>query len=364
MKIGLIISDITEFGGGQRVVVLLSKLFSGIEKAEVTIFSCLSEKGHKPAFELEESVRIVHLGDCFNKRSFCYRLFSERGSWLFFKAMRQLKKVLKTDKQDILISTTFWTNSYAPFFRFDSKLILCEHLTYEGLPLANKIMARLFYRFSDAVVLLSKRHATDYNFVPESKKFVIPNARTFEPDETAELSRKRILVLSRFSYEKGMDILILIAEKLKRKIPDWKIDIFGDGEEKAGLKKIAEEKNLNDFLCFHEPTADAKQELLSSSLVLLTSRHEAFPMVILEAQACGVPVIAFDCHYGPGDIIHHGSDGILVPVGDIDGFVGECVRLANDEALRRTIGKNAKSNAENYSQKKILSMWLELLKKT
>ena len=364
MKIAFLISDITELGGGQRVVVLLSKLLSESGNMDVTVYSCLSTEKSKPVFEYGKSVRIVHLGDCFNNHSLCYKLFSKRGSWLFFKAMCRLKEVLKTDKQDILISTTFWTNSYAPFFRFDSKLILCEHLTYEGLPLANKIMARLFYRFSDAVVLLSKRHATDYNFVPESKKFVIPNARTFEPDETAEFSRKRILVLSRFSYEKGMDILILIAEKLKRKIPDWKIDIFGDGEEKAGLKKIAEEKNLNDFLCFHEPTADAKQELLSSSLVLLTSRHEAFPMVILEAQACGVPVIAFDCHYGPGDIIHHGSDGILVPVGDIDGFVGECVRLANDEALRRTIGKNAKSNAENYSQKKILSMWLELLKKT
>ena len=363
MKIAFLISDITELGGGQRVVVLLSKLLSE-SGTDVTVYSCLSTEKSKPVFEYGKSVRIVHLGDCFNKRSFCYRLFSERGSWLFFKAMRQLKKVLKTDKPDILISTTFWTSCYAPLFRLGCKLILSEHLTYEGLPFANKIMAKLFYRFADAVVLLSKRHAADYNFVSESKKFVIPNARTFEPDETAELSRKRILVLSRFSYEKGMDILLQAAEKMKTEIPDWKIDVFGDGEEKAGLIKMAEEKNLNDFLCFHEPTADAKQELLSSSLVLLTSRHEAFPMVILEAQACGIPVISFDCHYGPGDIIHHNSDGILVPVGDIDGFVGECVRLANDEALRRTIGKNAKSNAENYSQKKILSMWLELLKKT
>ena len=364
MKIAFLISDITELGGGQRVVVLLSKLLSESGNMDVTVYSCLSTEKNKPVFEYGKSVRIVHLGDRFNKRSFCYRLFSERGSWLFFKAMRQLKKVLKTDKPDILISTTFWTNCYAPLFRFGCKLILCEHLTYEGLPLANKFMARIVYRFADAVILLSQRHAADYSFVPARKKFVIPNARTFEQDERAALSKKRILVLSRFSYEKGMDILLQIAEKLKTQIPDWKIDIFGDGEEKSRLMKTASEKNLNDFLHFHEPTENAKKEILSCSFVLLTSRHEAFPMVILEAQACGVPVIAFDCHYGPGDIIHHGSDGILIPVGDIDGFVGECVRLANDEALRRTIGKNAKSNAENYSQKKILSMWLELLKKT
>ena len=362
MKIGFLVEDICQIGGGQRVVALLSRLLSESGNCDVTVYSCLSAKDNTPVFDCGKSSRIIHLGDCFNRHSLSYRLFSQRGSWLYLKAMIYLKKILKTEKPDILISTTFWTNCYAPLFRLGCKLILSEHLTYEGLPLANRIMARFVYRFSDAVVLLSQRHAADYSFVPASKKIVIPNARTFETVESAVLSGKRILVLSRFSYEKGMDILLQIAEKLKSQIPDWKIDVFGDGEEKKSLIKTAAERKLNDFLQFHEPTKNVKKEILSSSLVLLTSRHEAFPMVILEAQACGIPVIAFDCHYGPGDIIHHDSDGILIPIGDIDRFVNECVRLANNESLRREIGKKAKLNSEKYSQDRILSMWLKLLK--
>ena len=363
MRIGFIIDNVSFLGGGQRVVSILSDIFAANPDLHVTIFSCFTAGVESIPFQNRNNVKIIHMAKFPRKDNRICNLFASRLAFLtFFSAAIRLKKMLKQYPQDVLISTCFWMNTYLPLFRLKTKLILCEHLTYQKIPLLNRLMSKLFYRFADAVVLLSLRHYKNYYFVPEEKRYIIPNPRTFYPEISAACSTKRILVLSRYSYEKGIDILLDIAAELKTKIPGWKIDVFGDGKKKTDILHAIQKNNLTDFVFLHPPTNNAEQELLKSGMYLMTSRHEALPMVILEAQSCGVPVVAFDCDYGPGDIITDNVDGMLIPVGDNQTYINTVVKLAENDCLRKEIGKNARKNSENYSAENVLKLWLNLFK--
>ena len=129
------------------------------------------------------------------------------------------------------------------------------------------------------------------------------------------------------------------------------------------MNPITTELDLNDFVHFHSPTARAEQELLKSSIYILYSRSEGFSMVILESQSCGVPAVSFDCHYGPGELINHNTNGMLVPPGDVDKFVQAVVKLANDEDLRKKYGAAAKLNSQRFAPEKIAEKWQQLFDK-
>lgn len=364
MKIGFVIDNISFHGGGQRVLSLLSNMFVQHPGLQVTIFSCFTTGSEPLAFPELNNIKIIHLAKHPVSSNWIWNAILARlAFWTYFFASVRLKKELKRHPQDVLISTCYWLNAYLPLFKLKTKLILCEHLTFQKIPFVNRVLAKLFYKFADAVVLLSRRHYEKYSFVPEEKRYVIPNPRTFYPAAAATCSPKRILVLSRFSYEKGIDILLDIASELKAKIPEWKIDLFGEGRKITEITNMIQSKKLEDFLFLHPLTDNAEQELSNSGMYFMTSRHEAFPMVILEAQSCGLPVVAFDCDYGPGDIITDSVDGILVPVGDYDSYIRAAVKLAENESLRKEIGNNARLNSEKYSKENILKLWIELFRK-
>ena len=89
----------------------------------------------------------------------------------------------------------------------------------------------------------------------------------------------------------------------------------------------------------------------------MTSIQECFPMVILEANAVGVPVVSFNCPTGPRNIIHEAKDGFLIPVGDQKAFVNKLEQLSNNTLLLDTLGNNAKQNASNYILSKVMNLW-------
>ena len=99
--------------------------------------------------------------------------------------------------------------------------------------------------------------------------------------------------------------------------------------------------------------------MLNASIFVMTSHNECFPLVLLEAQACGLPIISFDCPNGPRNIINN-NDGILIPVGGNESFSNKLVLLANDKEQLVSMGVNARKNANNYSVEKIMTMWNDM----
>ncbi len=121
------------------------------------------------------------------------------------------------------------------------------------------------------------------------------------------------------------------------------------------------ELNLNAEQCrLHGVLSDVKKEYPNASLLVLPSRTEGFGLVLLEAMAFGVPVVAFDCGSGPSSIISDGDNGFLVRPFDIKGFAEKMMQLMENGGLRRTMGSNGVQKAQQYSIDKIGLQWKQL----
>ena len=104
-------------------------------------------------------------------------------------------------------------------------------------------------------------------------------------------------------------------------------------------------------------TQNIRKEYLESSLFVFSSRFEGFGMVLIEAMACGLPVVSFDCPCGPKDIVFHDEDGLLVPSGDIDKLADELSVVMSNESLIRKMSKTAVIHSKRFRLDRISLRW-------
>ena len=189
---------------------------------------------------------------------------------------------------------------------------------------------------------------------------VIPNPTPFFPDSVSDCSQKKIVAVGRYVELKGFDKLITAWRKVVDKNPDWILKIYGDGEMRESLQQQIKTLNLTKNCFLEHAVSDIVAKYLESSIFVLTSRTEGFGMVIVEAMACGLPVVSFACPCGPRDIISNGIDGFLVEVGDIDGLVEKLDFLIENQKYRKEFGHMARFNASKYKIESIGELWVEL----
>ena len=230
-------------------------------------------------------------------------------------------------------------------------------MNYDACPKRSQIIRKNRYKKLDAVVLLTQIDRTRYDFLPENKTYAIPNMRSFKADKPALLDNKRIITSGRLEMQKGYDILVEMVPEMKKRIPDWKIDIFGSGSMKKQLTDRIEELNIQDFIHINDPIKGIRKEFEESGMFLVTSRFEGLPMVMLEAQGCGLPIVSFNCPEGPADIINNGSDGYLIEDFNTEDMIDKVVKLAQDEKLRKRMGQRAYKRSDRFSEQEILKQW-------
>ena len=114
---------------------------------------------------------------------------------------------------------------------------------------------------------------------------------------------------------------------------------------------------MNSNVIVHEPNNDIFKYYLESSIFLLTSRFEPFGLVIPEAMSCGLPVVAFDCPYGPADIITDGQDGFLIKNRDIHAFAEKVCLLIENPELRKMMGQVGVQSSKRYDASLIMPFW-------
>ena len=308
------------------------------------------------AYELKNGVFIIHLNIGLVKASKIKKISCYK------KLLAELKNNIKKYDLDYIIGTYSSINILLPMFRKQTKTIGCEHFNFNSANKFHKLLRFMFYRKLDAVVVLTKQDAVHYSFINEKHLFVIPNSLSFERNYKDIYSQKRVISIGRLSKQKGFDILIDVVEQISKRISDWKFTIVGDGELREILKKKIYEKKLEDLIDIIPPTNSVLDIYNSASIYLMTSRWEGLPMVLLEAQACGLPIVSFDCPEGPASVIHNEKDGFLIDFMDVTNMVNKLEILMNNYELRKNFGVSAFEASSYYSPENVYLLWENLLK--
>jgi len=198
-----------------------------------------------------------------------------------------------------------------------------------------------------------------------SRVYVIPNfvecpARPADPgSDTGPLT---LVALGRLSAEKGFDTLVRAFARVAGSHPRWSLVIFGEGPERDRLAALATQLGVSGRVSLPGRTDHPEVELAAAHAFALPSRFEGFPNALLEAMACGLPAVAFDCRSGPRDIIVDGENGILVADGDADAFSAALARVMTSAPERRRLGRNARQSMDRFAPRPILDRWSALLR--
>ena len=357
MKILYITPDITNSGGIARVISLKANYLVSVLDYEVCI---LTENSAKSDFFYDFSPKIEweKFENSKNKLLF---------SWDYFCFIR---KLISNKKPDIIIVCDAVMWAFIPWFIKTKTPILFE--THVSISLKKILNNGLLNPIRAKIVLFFKKIAAEKfdKFIFETEagskewntenSVVIPNPISFNVQNIAKLENKTAIAICRHSYEKGIDRLLVIWKKIQENHPDWNLDIYGQWDADLQYQKMAESLKISKNVNFIAPTIDIQSRLNQAAVLLMTSRSEAFGMVLIEAMSCGLPCVAFDCPIGPSEIIENNQNGFLIEDHNIDLFVEKVALLIDDKNLRLTMGKKANQSAKKYNIDAIMGKWNEL----
>lgn len=348
----------TDYGGIARVVSLKANYFISAFNYEVDIIASNTKNvpffyDFKPKIKWHDSVD-------FSKS-------------IFFlpKYIASIKRTIAERKPDIIIicDAPHWI--LIPWFLKNNIPIVFEtHFSISfKLVKSKSVFSSLRFKL---VYFLKKKtlqqfDKTVYETYAGSKEWnaensvIIPNPLSFVSENKTELKNKKAIAVCRHSYEKGLDRLLLIWKEAINKYPDWELDVYGEWEDTMLYQKMAVDMQISENVNFIAVTKDIKSCFEQSSVFLMTSRSEAFGMVLIEAMTCGLPSVVYDCPCGPREIITNNEDGFLIEDGNIDLFVKKLFLLLENQELRIEFGQKAKLNAEKYSSEAVMKSWKNLM---
>lgn len=191
---------------------------------------------------------------------------------------------------------------------------------------------------------------------------VIPNAVPDGFRPRADGESKVIVMAARLTGEKRVDHAVRAFAEVADAYPDWTLRVFGGGHREQSLRRLVDGFGLQDRVELLGPCQDMAAEWAKAGLTLMTAGHnEAFPLVLLEALAAGVPVVAYDVLTGPAEIVRHRVDGLLVPPGEIRELAAAMSELMGDPETRRSYAHAAREGVyARFSSVDVTARWQEL----
>jgi len=229
-----------------------------------------------------------------------------------------------------------------------------------------ELLRRRLYPEARYVAVLTDESLGYFSSLAHMRGRIIPNALTpavfAHSDEVPEQRHgKTLMAMGRLAHEKGFDLLLSAFAVVATKHRDWTLEILGEGPIRAYLLSCIQKHGLEERVLMSGFTRRPFDALRRADLFALSSLDEGFPNVLLEAMACGLPVVSFDCPSGPRHIIRNGVDGVLVPPRDAKAMAAALDHLMGDEAERKRLASKAREVVERFGVAKVMSMWEELI---
>ena len=360
-------------GGVERVLTLKANYFAEHFGYDVTIV--LTEGKGKPLFyPLSDKIKIINLDINFEELWTCSFV---KKIIVYLKKQRQYKQklsaILMDIRADITISLLRREINFINDIPDGSRKIGELHVNranYRNFE-ANEsnFVKNLFAKFwmqslvaklkkLDQFVVLTEEDRLAW---PELKNIcVIPDPLSFSPQRVSSLADKRVIAVGRYVYQKGFDLLLKAWAQVEKDFPDWELSIFGEGDRTPYFKLI-EKLGIHSDKCHLEGrSSDIENEYCHSSLFVFSSRFEGFGMVLVEAMACGLPVVSYNCPCGPKDIVKDGEDGLLVESGSLSALANGLLSLMNDPERRLSMSKAAQKNAQRFKIEYVAQQWQQL----
>ena len=363
MRITLIISTLGP-GGAERVMSIMANYWA-VRGEYVTLVTI--DSSDTDFYPLDPHVQRVGLGLMRDSSNFLAAL---RNNVL---RVRRLRQAIRASHPDVVLSFLGRTNVLVlvSTLGLGRPVIVSEHTD----PRQNAIgytwaaLRRLLYPRSAAVVVLTNGlRPWAEGFVKKGAVHIIPNpvqvpAMAFESNgaQGPKGSGRTVAAMGRLNPVKGFDLLLKAFARCAKKHTDWSLMILGEGDERPRLEAMASDLGIKDRVTLPGLVKDPLRILRRTDLFVLSSRYEGFPMALVEAMACKLPVISTDYPSGPQDIVRDGVSAILVPPNDVNALAGAMDRLMANQAERQRLGANAVQVIERFSIEKIMNMWDNLL---
>lgn len=340
---------------------------AGAERMTATIANALAEQGY--------AITILSLWDpasCFALHPTIRHetLFAERPSFkrAYMATIAGIRRHLKAHRIDVLVQVDTMLSLFAlpAALGLGVRHIAWEHCHFdEDLGRrARQWARRLAARYCTDIVVLTKRDRKRWReaLTPRGSVVCIPNPLPFAlPAQPAPRTSKTVLAVGRLVHAKGFDVLLSAWALVVQCMPDWKLMIVGEGQERSALEALRDQLGLRTNVALPGAFSDITRAYEQASIFCLSSRYEGFGLVLIEAMAFGLPIVSTACETGPRELLEDKRDAILVAVDDHQALAGALLRLISDHAEADRLAQVASMKAKLFSNERITEEWDVLL---
>ena len=364
MNITLVSSSLTK-GGAERVVASLAQ---GLSAAQHSVSIVVKHERSDQEYDPGERVQVIRLPERSARRLHLWKRFGNA----FSRRLDLRRAILDTNPDVVVAFTTIMNVRVLLALRGVNVPVVVSERNNPNMvkvKLKWRVLRRLTYSNASLLVSLSRGVDGCFDWMPAPKRAVIYNPLPLDISTT--LGEERALVLSpssryfvacgRLEHQKGFDLLIEAFASIARDLPQWELVILGEGSQRNSLSGQAIAHQIQDRLHLPGRVANPVAYFASCDVFVLSSRFEGFGNVILEAMYAGLPVVGFDCEYGPSEIIESGVNGFLVESGSITALAAAMSDLAKDEAMRLRIASQARERVSDFANATIIAQWISTL---
>ena len=364
-------------GGVEKAVTGMANLFA--ERYDVRLYSVYKLPG-TPAMPIDERVSVRFLlHDVPNREEWKAAIRARDFKKFWKESMRSIriltgkrgavKKMIRNITEGVIITTRHEDN--LPLSRYGAKNVLKIGQLHHDHRFEKKYIRafRRGYRNLDVLALLTPQLVEEAREIMAGRNthtelVYMPNFLEHFPERVSLENREKTLIaVGRVADVKRFDLLAEQFCHLHDRAPDWKLRLIGDGEDLGKIRQFVEAHNASSYIELpgQMSNAQVEQEMLRASLFAMSSRSEGFPFVLLEAQSCGLPIVAYDVRVGPGFLVEDEKTGYLVPEGERQRYEDRIVTLMQDAEKRMSMGLQALEHAQMFSRERVAEKWFQVI---